>query len=124
MQAIKMLFLPLALLGTMSFTGNPTTNDPILETKTYGICGSKGEVSNAPKVELTLRPDFTFHYINASDPSHPVDAKGVWVMQGKKVVLQADGAQNGFHKTWKLDTKTSCITSRKGLNFIRLCDLD
>lgn len=123
MQKIQASIFLLAMLGVMSFTGTPDKDETILETITYGTCGCGGKASTGPKVELTLQPDHTFHYLNTSDPVGKLDLKGQWVMHGKKVELQADGGKTNFHKSWKLDKNQSCIVSRKGLNFIRLCDV-
>ncbi len=123
MQKFRFFLSFLALLGVMSFTGIPDKDETILETVTYGTCGCEGALSAASQVELTLHPDYTFHYINASDPAQKLDLTGNWVMQGKKVVLHLDGVETSFHNSWKLDKNQSCIVSRKGLNFVRLCNV-
>lgn len=123
MQKIQLPLLLLALLGIMSFTDLPYKNGIVLETITYSTCGCETAQSSAPKVALTINPDHTFHYLNASDPAHPIDQKGAWVMQGKSIVLKSDAAKASFHKSWKLDKNQPCVVSRKGLNFIRLCDV-
>ena len=123
MQKIQSSLLLLALLGIMSFTDLPYKDAVVLETITYSTCSCETAQSSAPKVALTLNPDHTFHYLNASDPAHPVDQKGAWVMLGKSIVLKSDAAKANFHKTWNLDKNKSCVVSRKGLNFIRLCDV-
>jgi len=123
MQKIQASIFLLAMLGVMSFTAVPDKDETILQTVTYGTCGCEGQPSTGPPVELTLQSDHTFHYINASDPSQKLDLTGQWVMHGKKVALQADGSKNSFHKSWKLEKNQSCIVARKGLNFIRLCDV-
>ncbi len=124
MKHFQVPFFCLALLGMMSFTGVPVQEKTILETVTYGACACEGQVSAGPQVELTLRPDHSFQYINTSDPSHKLDLSGHWIMQGKRVVLTDDSnAKTSFHSSWKLDKNQTCIVSRKGLNFIRLCDL-
>ena len=123
MQRIQKSLLLLALLGVMSFTDVPDNDEVILETITYSTCSCEEAPSTAPRVALTINPDHTFHYLNASDSAHPVDQKGDWVMQGKNIVLKADNSKSNFHKTWKLDKNRSCVVSRKGLNFIRLCDV-
>lgn len=120
MQKIKaVLFLPV-LLVAMSFTDDKM----MLETKTYDVCGCEKATPASPKIELTLRPDHTFHYENAADPSKKLNIKGSWEMNGQKVVLRAEATENGFHKNWKFDKNQPCIMSRKGLNFIRLCDIE
>ena len=111
-------------LTVMSFTGVPCTNEMILETKIYGTCGCENAVGTDLKIELTINPDHSFHYRNASNPSKKVDVKGNWSINGNMVVLQGDAAESNFHKTWKFDKKQPCIMSRKGLYFIRLCDIE
>jgi len=124
MQQIKAVLSLSALLVIMSFTGIPASNEMILKTTTYGSCACQNASEITPKVELTLNPDHTFSYLNASNPAQKVDLKGSWKMSGKKVVLQADTAEKNFHKNWKFDNNQLCILSRKGLNFIRLCDIE
>ncbi len=123
MKKIKNVFFCAALLAAMSFNGIPKAARPILETKVYGVCGCDTATTVGYKVELTLHPDHTFHYFDASNPAQKVDLSGQWVMNGKKVILQADGPEKGFHKTWKFDKNKPCILSQKGLGFIRLCDI-
>lgn len=110
-------------LTVMSFTGVPSSNSS-LETKTYGTCGCGIAVRTNQKVELTLNPDQSFYYLNASDPSQKVEVNGNWSMNGNKVVLQGNAIESNFHRVWKLEKDQPCITSRKGLYFIRLCDME
>lgn len=123
MQKFQATLFLLALLGGMAFSGGPEKDGTISEAVTYSVCGCEGAVSAGASVALTLQPDHTFQYLNASDPAHKLELKGQWVMHGKKVDLQADDAAVSFHKSWKLDKNQSCIVSRKGLNFMRLCDV-
>lgn len=124
MRHFQASFFFLALLGMMSFTGIPVQEETILETVTYGVCGCEGQVSAGPQVELTLNPDHTFYYRNAADPGRKLEINGHWTMQGKRVVLtDASNAKTRFHSSWKLDKNQTCIVSRKGLNFIRLCNV-
>ena len=124
MQQINALLFCSSLFVLMSFNGVSGTDEIILKTKTYGVCGCENAPITDSKVELTLHPDHTFHYLNASDSNQKVDVKGNWAMNGKKVVLQSDTGDKGFHKNWKFDKSQPCILSRKGLNFIRLCDIE
>lgn len=124
MQKFQTILFGSFLLAAMSFTGVPFSNQMLLETTTYGVCGCEKEAAASPKVELTLRPDYTFQYQNGSNPSKKINVTGTWEMNGQKVVLQADASENGFHKTWKFDKNQPCVVSRKGLNFIRLCDVE
>ncbi|MBC7778052.1 MAG: hypothetical protein H7246_21650 [Phycisphaerae bacterium] len=124
MQQIKSTIFLAALLTIMSFSGIPVSNERIVKTTIYGTCSCQNASETTPKVELTLNPNHTFHYLNASNPAQKVDLKGNWAMSGKKVVLQADTAEKNFHKNWKFDKNQPCIVSRKGLNFTRLCDIE
>ncbi|MFN0215408.1 MAG: hypothetical protein ACKVT2_14215 [Saprospiraceae bacterium] len=124
MHQFKIAILLPALLTIMSFTGVPDSNEVVLKTTIYGTCGCQDSSETVPKVELTLNSDYTFQYHNDSNPKQKVDVKGNWVMKGKKVVLQTDTNDKGFHKNWKFDKNQPCILSRKGLIFIRLCDIE
>ena len=122
MKMIKIAPLLAAVLAVMSFTGaRPETT--LSGTKIYGNCSCEN-ASNSPKVELTLNQDQTFRYLNSSDPAKKVDVFGRWEMKGKKVVLRADGGGTDFHSNWKFDKNEPCVLSRKGLEFIRLCDVE
>ena len=123
MKKIKNILFCAALLAAISFNSIPQTAAPILETKVYGVCGCDTATTGESKVELTLHPDHTFHYLDASNPAQKVDLSGKWAMNGKKVILQADAAEKNFHKTWKFDKNKPCIVSQKGLEFVRLCDI-
>lgn len=118
-QAILLLFA----VSVLSFTGVPS-NGIALARKTYGTCGFGNAASVEQKVALTLHPDQTFHYRNAADTSHPVEVNGHWNRNGNKVVLQGSNNESNFHRTWKIDKDQACVTSRKGLYFIRLCDIE
>ena len=124
MQKIKAIIFLAALLSAMSFSGVPVSKERVLKTTIYGTCGCENTPESTGMVKLTLHPNQTFQYLNASNPHQKVEVKGNWVMQGKKIILQADTTEKHFNKTWKFDKDQSCILSRNGLRFIRLCDIE
>ena len=74
-------------------------------------------------IELSLNADGSFHYQNRFDPGHVVDVRGNWVRKGKGIVLEGYGEGVKIHRKWKLAGSDACLKSRKGLYWVRLCDL-
>ncbi len=125
MKMLKSLLAIPVFIAIVSFTGVvPNTGGAVLKTKTYGVCGCENDAPAQPKVELTLHADQTFNYQNASDAGNKINLKGTWESKGNKVLLQSGANENGFHKTWKQEKNGACIVARKGLNFVRLCDME
>ncbi|MBO6516452.1 MAG: hypothetical protein JJ975_07860 [Bacteroidia bacterium] len=109
---IKTLLLGLFLFsafGLKAFTEYPVIG-------TYGVSNN-----DASSIELVLNSDSTFTYQDFSDPQNRVEVKGTWTEKGGKVKLHGDMASNQFHSVWKIKQNGSVATSRKGLNFYRIC---
>lgn len=119
----KNLLFPLLLLCTslLSFKGDG--NKIIqLHTGTYGVC-STGSDAPGSGFSLQLSDDHTFRYINRSDAQKPVDVTGTWTQEGRSVHLAGYPAGSRIHDEWTIDRKNDhCLRSRKGMEFMRLCN--
>jgi len=108
----------LCLSATVPDVARTTTT---FQTGTYGVCGCADDASSPGKLALTVKEDGTFHYVNGSDATNPIDQNGVWRMDGRKLLLTATGADE---QTWTMDKNDPCLRSRSGLLFVRLCRLE
>ena len=88
----------------------------------YGVCSQGTE--SATKTELTINDDFTFHYFDNNNPSKVLDIKGTWSMDNKTIVLKDYTSAFSIHNKWKIDNNETCLKSRRGLEYIRLCHLN
>jgi hypothetical protein len=89
---------------------------------TYGVCSYQS--SGKSILSLILNQDQTFHYIDNTNPSKPIDVTGNYELNNNQIVLQNDKTTYQFHTKWKIDGNTKCIKARKGLTFYRLCNVD
>jgi predicted transcriptional regulator len=121
MKNVTTTLFSISLLAIFFTNYHASTGAGIAKTKVYGTCQCEGATPTASKVELTLNADQTFHYQNSSVPAKKVDISGNWSVNGKKIVLEA---ANNFRQNWKFDKNQSCVVTRKGLEFIRLCDIE
>jgi hypothetical protein len=48
---------------------------------------------------------------------------GNWVWKKNTIVLKDYKAGTAIHNRWKMTKKFPCITSRKGMEFSRLCEV-
>lgn len=110
-------------LGLMlvSFTPPGSPSAPALRSGTYGVCGC-GTAAAGTGISLSLSDDRTFHYVNRTDPAKRVDVAGNWETKGNKVTLRT--ASGEVFETWSVDKNTTCLRSRQGLLFTRLCHLE
>jgi hypothetical protein len=109
------LFGSLTLLS-FAINGTPP-GPPFIGTYGVGCCGE--EASTSPK--LILNADGTYVYADRTDPQNVIEASGTWTVEKNSIRLSGGGAVK-FRDSWKVDG--SCLTSRKGLSFYRLCSLD
>jgi hypothetical protein len=118
MKKNRLLFLSLAALTVFAFRDRPA-----VKTTTYGVCDCTKKAASDPNFELKINEDHTFRYLSTMDPQKPVDVTGTWQADGKKIVLKDYPSGRAIHDKWKLEDKHPCITSRKGMEFSRLCEV-
>ena len=83
-----------------------------------GIDASYGD----EKVQLVLEDDFSFHYRDLCS-SQKIDVSGTYEIDGNKVHLSATDEAALFHDSWKLTNNQQVAKSRKGMLFMRLCEM-
>lgn len=117
MKSLKILLATLVVLATMSFK----PNNPLVKevAGTYGVCGE----SNAPMIELTINEDYTFHYLDNSNPAKKVDISGTWTLNGNTVRLKDFNSPFAIHEKWNIDKNDKCLKSRRGMEWRRLCQV-
>ncbi len=108
----------------LSFTPPGSSTPPALRTGTYGVCGCGTSTATGPDISLALHDDHTFHYVNGTDPNEPMDITGNWELEGNKVTLRTAGTDDKVFETWTLDKNATCLRSREGLLFTRLCHME
>jgi len=111
-------------LGLMlvSFTPPGSPSAPSLRIGTYGVCGCGTTTATGPDISLALNNDQSFHYVNGTDRDELIDVTGSWEIKKDKVILRT--ASNEEFATWTVDKSTSCLRTRKGFLFTRLCHLE
>lgn len=114
-KTIQLLTTMTILLVCASFTGKDATE----YIGTYGV-----SASDPAEITLILRSDHHFYYQDFSNVHQKIAVNGNWELNGKKVVLTADGAVKKFHHVWTFDANGNVAKSRKGLTFYRLCKID
>ena len=86
---------------------------------TYSFFKSNTE---SPLIQLILKENNTFEFIDQSNPSKIIDAKGKYELNGNRVKLFDYNSKYKIANVWKIDSKYPCIKSRKGLKFTRICN--
>jgi hypothetical protein len=116
MKSMKILLAAMVVLSTLSFTENPIVKDV---AGTYGICDCDGTTSS--KIELTISPDYTFHYVDNDNLAKKVDITGKWTLDGSTIRLKDFETPFAIHEKWNLDKNDKCLKSRRGMEWRRLC---
>jgi len=103
---------------SVSFRKQPAADT----TLSFGIfdCSEESNVN----FRLTMNPDSTFTYFNNVDPKNIVDIKGTWSRNRNSILLGGYNSKVAIHTKWKLEKNGTCITSRKGMEFSRLCRIE
>ncbi len=121
MKKTTLLFTLILALTLMSFNGSKSPKKLQLKTGTYGVCPCNNPAEST--VSLTLNDDFTFHYIDNSNPLKKTDVKGKWVLNNNTVTLKDYTSDRAIHNKWAIDKNEKCLKSWKGLNLTRLCNI-
>lgn len=119
MKSLKILLATLVVLATMSFK----PNNPLVKevAGTYGVCDCAETTGS--KIELTINDDFTFHYVDQSNPAKKVDISGKWTLNGNTVRLKDFNSPFAIHEKWNIDKNDKCLKSRRGMEWRRLCQI-
>jgi len=114
-QALSLLVL-LAL--TVAASGvTPPVDRATNVAGTYGVYNQSAN----PVIQLVLNADGTFHLLDRTDPSKPVDASGTWTMKNNTVRLAGYTSEFPINDKWRTSGNAACISSRRGLEWTRLC---
>jgi hypothetical protein len=106
----------------MTLIGARISPESLATTDTYGVCGCVSESNTKCTFKLELNEDKSFHYIDQSGSSK-IDITGKWLSAGRSIQLTGFSDNMKIHDQWKIDKEGNCIQSRKGLEFVRLCNL-
>ncbi|MFN0202132.1 MAG: hypothetical protein ACKVTZ_11465 [Bacteroidia bacterium] len=113
-------FLFLVLIAVlMSFKGIEKAN----MAGTYGVCGCEKEQVLSPQIALSLHENATFEYVDATNPNKQIKAKGQWLVKNNEIRLTSSPSVSGTPSQWIIDKNEKCLKTRKGLTFIRLCNV-
>ncbi|TAH43986.1 MAG: hypothetical protein EYC69_01245 [Bacteroidetes bacterium] len=117
---LKSLFTVIAF--TFSFLSvNAIEFPPTLKTGVFGVCDCQAKSDKPKIIELTINEDFTFDYIDNSDPKNKLILTGKWTAKGSRIYLNSSDNRKTFHRKWKYVAGEKCIKSRYQLNFKRIC---
>lgn len=117
----NLLALAISFILVSGFTLNPAPAHEELPIGTYGVGVCDGVAVEIVQHRLTLNQDFTFHYINHSNPSQKVNVSGKWTFKGKTIRLQEYSSATQMPTEWKMAENYPCLKSRMGMEFTRLC---
>ena len=113
------LIVLLVVIGLLMAFKNDATSKVSEITGTYGV----SEVCDGTdaKIKLTINNDFTFNYLNHTNPKQLIDVSGNWSLDGRTIVLKNYQSDVVIRNRWKLDKAYPCLKARKGINFTRIC---
>ena len=105
-----------ALTFTLSSFISKSDNIPQFEKFGFYVGGP----TENPPVSLKINADQTYHFYNNSNVKKPIKVTGTWVQDGNRILLQGNESIK-FHHIWKIDPDCTCLKSKKGMTFYRLC---
>jgi len=120
MKSRYLIFTLVVSFGVLSFSS--VEIDSLSVSGKYGICGGS-DVNEEIQTFLQINDDHSFRYFDNSNPNKKIDLKGSWKLNGNTIHLSNYSSDFGIHNKWTIDKNTSCLKSRKGLNFTRLCQI-
>lgn len=82
----------------------------------YGKFGGDGKT--APQIEL--KSDHTFHYVDLTKSSQPIDLSGTWEIKDQEVHL-LNVTQKQVMKELEIIREGKCLKARKQFAFYTLC---
>ena len=109
----QLLFIPAAALIALLFVQAESESPEIV----FGTFGGDG--NTAPRIELNA--DNTFHYIDNTKPSNPIDITGTWESTNSEVHL-IDVNNRKVMDDLQIERDGKCLKARKGLAFYTLCN--
>lgn len=121
MKIIFNLFVILCALQLLSFK-NKDQSKRELNLGTYGVCNCGDESSQ--RIGLSLKEDSTFCYFDNNDQNNIINVKGVWKLKGNTILLSGYQSKKSICNRWQIDVNENCIKSRKGVLFLRLCNIE
>jgi hypothetical protein len=92
-----------------------------IKSGVFGVCDCMSGNNKLNQIELNLKPDQTFTYIDNTNPDHKLLLTGTWSSKGNKIRLAAANGKTAFHRKWTYSENGQCIKSRHKLNFRRIC---
>lgn len=108
----------------MSFKFYPTSERIKFRTGVYSICNCSSLPTDSLKTVLSFNDNFTFYYLDKTNPGKIIDVKGKWNQEGNIITLTDFNSEIAIQSKWTIDENEKCLRSRKGLNFTRLCNLE
>ncbi len=115
MRILKESFLLLSLFGLLTAFSPSKKGIDV----TYGVCNSENST-----VKLELNDDYTFEYIDRSNPNNPIEVEGTYELKNNRVKLRSNDSGSNFHSNWKIVNEGQNAKARKGLSFYRLGKLE
>lgn len=107
------LLLSSAILVTLLFIqASPKPEQLIV----FGNYGGDGETGPA----IVLNPDYTFRYVDHTNPSHQIDITGKWEIVNQQVHLM-NVTDKKVMTELEIVREGCCLKARKGMAFYTLC---
>jgi hypothetical protein len=121
MKTGKLILIAVCAASVIALSGYKKPRKNTFAFGTYGVCDCDNAAPKEAMVELTVNEDYTFHYINNSDPAKKVNVDGKWQWEGERIVLGGYSSAYPINTKWSIDKNNACIKSRLAMNFTRLC---
>jgi hypothetical protein len=80
-----------------------------------------GTYNGSSELTLTINPDHTFEYTNSTNPNKPIRTSGTWEQKGNTLTLGNYQSKIKVNDHWTIDKNCSCLRSRRGMEWIRIC---
>ncbi len=117
---MKTLFLATTLVLAVALSSfTLISGHKIASFQNFGTYLGGGTMETSP-IQLQLQNDFSYSYKDLSHPNKKIEITGTWKQDGKHIYLLGH-AEVRFHNTWKIDPGCTCLKSKKGITFYRLC---
>ena len=123
MKTEKLILIAVCAFSVITLSGYKKPNKSNFAFGTYGVCDCDNAAPKETMIELTVNDDYTFHYVNNSDPAKKVNVAGKGQWEGERIVLTDYLSAHPINTKWSVDKNDPCIKSRLAMNFTRLCKI-
>jgi hypothetical protein len=119
---MKNLFFLLAL--SWALTSYISESESSFKAGVFSACTCADNQAYKSQIKVSFMADNQFEIIDTRNPSVVATTVGTWEISKKQHIQLFPKNEMNFSDKWKLEKDGTCIKSRKGLNWIRLCNIE